>query len=127
MGIKVETKLAKSSKADKELWASKGITDAEQKLTYNYVPLAETALFKDVETNVQKIVDYCKGKVGSLPPSVAPGLVQAMDNFGVAALKAFTSVTIQAEAARQLSGLEFAPRDNAPSTDDGEPAVEVQL
>lgn len=124
---KVETRVAKSSKADKALWASKGITleSAKEKLSYSFVDLSETKLVQEVNAAIEQIVAHAKSKVSNLlPAELAPNLVAAMDVFGSKAKAIFTGVTIQAEAARSLSGLEFAPRAAA---EVGEETEEVNV
>lgn len=123
---KVETRVAKSSKADKALWASKGITleSAKEKLSYSFVYLSETKLVQEVNAAIEQIVAHAKSKVSNLPAELAPNLVAAMDVFGSKAKAIFTGVTIQAEAARSLSGLEFAPRAAA---EVGEETEEVNI
>jgi len=125
---KVESRVAKSSKADKALWASKGITleSAKDKLTYSYVDLSETKLVEEIGAALDQIVEHAKGKVSKLPAELAPNLVAAMEVFGRKARALFTSVTIQADAARQLSGLEFADR-GAASTEEEAEEVNVEL
>lgn len=125
---KVEQRVAKSSKADKALWAGKGITleQAKEKLTYSFVDLSETKLAGEVAAGIDQLVEHCKDKVGKLPSDLSGNLVTAMDSFGAKAKALFLSVTIQADAARVNSGLEFAPRTTGPADEEVE-SVEVDI
>lgn len=117
------TKIAKTGKADKAEFAKAGLTEKQvaEKLTYKFLRLSETKAFASFKSEIESAVINLADKCANIPDAdLNRNIGEALSTLANRLLEVADSVTVQADAARKLSGLNFAEKVTTAKPDDEE-------